>query len=364
MGGDLAVASEYGQGSVFTATVVQSVDEWKPMSDLASLMYCPESPGPTFSAPEAEVLLVDDFPDNLRVAEGLLRPYRVRVHCCRNGREALELVRARYFDLVLMDHMMPEMDGLEATSRIRSLGGRFARLPIVALTANAMFGMREFVLERGFSDYLPKPIDPVLLDTVLARWIPEEKQAEAPAQVPEIPFGAGQDPGPKRAFGLAGAAGAALAAGQLDLLNHYRWHFVNGLPADEAYYEKFCALVGNMDVPPRMRGEMAGLTAAGRRGDAAEVRRLLPGVYETLAARERGAGGAGESEETLKRLKIALDEGDSQGLEAAMDALRDMDDLSPEVWALYCALYDALLMDETEKASAHLEEYENGRRWS
>jgi hypothetical protein len=153
------------------------------------------------------------------------------------------------------------------------------------------------------------------------------------------------------------------------LLNHYRWHFVSGLPVDGAYYDKFCALVGNMDVPPQMRGEMASLTAAGRRGDAEEIRRLLPAVYEALAAAvlERGHDGVGantggwESGETLKRLKIALIAADSQGIDAAMDALRDMDDLSPEAWALYCVLYDALLMGETEKASAHLQVYENSR---
>ena len=189
MGGDLLVVSEYGKGSLFTATLMQSVNEWEPMSDLASPKYYPEAPVVTFSAPKAEVLLVDDFPDNLRVAEGLLRPYRMRVQLCRNGLEALDLVQSHNFDLVLMDHMMPVMDGMEATTHIRALGGRFAALPIVALTANVVGEMREFFLEHGFSDYISKPIAPAMLDAVLARWIPKEKQspAETAEQAPQSP---------------------------------------------------------------------------------------------------------------------------------------------------------------------------------
>jgi signal transduction histidine kinase/DNA-binding NarL/FixJ family response regulator len=189
MGGDLLVASEYGKGSLFTATLMQSVNEWEPMSDPASPMYPPEAPRATFSAPKAEVLIVDDFPDNLRVAAGLLRPYRMRVHLCRNGREALDLVQSHDFDLVLMDHMMPVMDGVEATTHIRALGGRFAALPIVALTANVVGEMRESFLEHGFSDYISKPIAPAMLDAVLARWIPKEKQspAETAEQAPQSP---------------------------------------------------------------------------------------------------------------------------------------------------------------------------------
>ena len=356
MGGDLVVASEYGKGSVFTATLMQSVDEWKPMNDPASSVHCPKSSMPAFAAPEAEVLLVDDFPDNLRVVEGLLRPYRMRVRACRNGREALELVQTRVFDLVLMDHMMPEMDGIEATTRIRALGGRFVTLPIVALTANAMAGMREFFLERGFSDYISKPIAPVMLDTMLARWIPEEKQGAAEVQphIPQAQAGVKQGPGLKQDIGVTGAARAALTVQRLDLLNHYRWHFVNGLPADAAYFEKFCALVEIMDVPPQMRGEMASLTAAGRRGDAAEIQRLLPGLYEAVAASMRSNRAATGLTDILGRLKTALDTGDENSIDSVMDTLRSMDELNDEARELYIFLYNALLMDEKEKAAGGL----------
>jgi CheY-like chemotaxis protein len=360
MGGDLLVVSEYGKGSLFTATLMQSVNEWEPMSDLASPKYYPEAPVVTFSAPKAEVLLVDDFPDNLRVAEGLLRPYRMRVQLCRNGLEALDLVQSHNFDLVLMDHMMPVMDGMEATTHIRALGGRFATLPIVALTANAVGEIREFFLEHGFSDYISKPIAPAMLDAILTRWIPEEKQA--PAELPEYFPEATQAPGAKQEFGMAGAAKTTLAAQRLNLLNHYRWHFVNDMPVDTASFEKFCALVEVMDVPPQMQGDMASLAAAGRRGDVAEIQRHLPDVYEAIAhaMQEGGKNGAGAQDEmkklkdALTRLKEALDRGDSQSTEAAMCELEAMDSLSDGANELYFFLNDALLMRQREKAAGGL----------
>jgi CheY-like chemotaxis protein len=129
----------------------------------------------TFIAPEAEVLVVDDLPSNLLVAEGLLSPYEVRTVACQSGREAVDLARARSFDLVFMDHMMPGMDGLEATAAIRALAGR-GEMPIIALTANAVSGMREMFLQNGFSDFLSKPIAVRALEAILKKWIPLEKQ--------------------------------------------------------------------------------------------------------------------------------------------------------------------------------------------
>ncbi|MDR2669870.1 MAG: response regulator, partial [Desulfovibrio sp.] len=122
MGGDITVQSEYGKGSVFTAVLMQTVADRQPMGDMAETTVARvEKQCATFTAPEAEVLVVDDFYSNLMVAEGLLVPYGMRVFSCLNGREAVELVRVRSFDLVLMDHMMPEMDGVEAVGIIRAM---------------------------------------------------------------------------------------------------------------------------------------------------------------------------------------------------------------------------------------------------
>jgi CheY-like chemotaxis protein/anti-sigma regulatory factor (Ser/Thr protein kinase) len=184
MGGDITVESEYGKGSLFTAVLTQIVADWQPMGNAADITTTrSETQSVTFIAPEAEVLLVDDFPSNLLVAEGLLIPYRMRLTTCLNGQEAVELVRQRPFDLVLMDHMMPVMDGVEATRAIRDMDEERCRtIPIVALTANAVAGMREMFLENGFNDYLSKPIDVRQLDIVLKEWIPAGKRRRAPKE--------------------------------------------------------------------------------------------------------------------------------------------------------------------------------------
>ena len=127
-----------------------------------------------FTLPGVKVLAVDDTVLNLKVTEGLLAPYLVTVDSCQSGREAIEMEKKNYYDIVFMDHMMPDMDGVEATAAIRM---RNKDIPIIALTANAVSGMREMFLENGFSDFLAKPIDVANLDEILSRWIPAEKRA-------------------------------------------------------------------------------------------------------------------------------------------------------------------------------------------
>jgi signal transduction histidine kinase/CheY-like chemotaxis protein len=132
-----------------------------------------------FIAPRARILIVDDISTNLKVAEGLMLPYKMQVDLRLSGIEAIEAVKANSYDLVFMDHMMPEMDGIETTKRIRESAGEnpyYANLPIIALTANAIFGTKEMFLSSGFNDFLSKPIDLVKLDTILAKWLPKEKQ--------------------------------------------------------------------------------------------------------------------------------------------------------------------------------------------
>ncbi|MCL2042760.1 MAG: ATP-binding protein [Treponema sp.] len=134
-----------------------------------------------FTIPTARLLVVDDLATNLKVAEGLLAPYGAVVETCLSGAEAIELIKSRAgsgegYDLVFMDHMMPEMDGIEATAAIRAWEQGRSEVPIIALTANAVSGMREMFLEKGFNDFLAKPIDVSKLYESLDRWIPKEKR--------------------------------------------------------------------------------------------------------------------------------------------------------------------------------------------
>ncbi len=129
-----------------------------------------------FSAPDAHVLVVDDNRMNIRVVEGLLKEYKIKVTYATSGQEALELIENMSYDFVFMDHMMPEMDGVETLHRIRDKVGHYYQgVPIIALTANAAPGNREMFLAEGFDDFVSKPLELSVLERVLRRNLPEEK---------------------------------------------------------------------------------------------------------------------------------------------------------------------------------------------
>jgi CheY-like chemotaxis protein len=136
--------------------------------------------------PEGRVLVVDDLMTNLDVAKGLMSRYGLTVHCASSGLEAVEMIREEKerYDIIFMDHMMPEMDGMEAIEIIRSeMGGGYAKtVPIVMLTANVVAGRREIFLSGGANDLLAKPIDVVMLDSELRTWIPHKKQTDKPVK--------------------------------------------------------------------------------------------------------------------------------------------------------------------------------------
>jgi len=139
-----------------------------------------------FIAPKARVLVVDDIATNLKICEGLMLPYKMHVDSCLSGAEAIELVKKNEYDIVFMDHMMPDMDGVETTKHIRELGSenkRYLDLTIVALTANAVSGVEKMFLSSGFSDFMSKPIDTKKLDAILEKWIPKEKRDKANEEI-------------------------------------------------------------------------------------------------------------------------------------------------------------------------------------
>jgi len=133
-----------------------------------------------FTAPDAKALIVDDVDTNLKVASGLLAPYMMEVDLCNSGKKAIEAVKSKKYDIILMDHMMPGMDGVETTQIIRALGDEdpyYKKVPIIAFTANAVSGVVDIFMENGFDDFMSKPIDTIVLNTILEKWIPKEKQS-------------------------------------------------------------------------------------------------------------------------------------------------------------------------------------------
>ena len=132
-----------------------------------------------FIAPSAKVLVVDDNLMNLKVVEGLMRKYKIKIVAATSGEEALATIESKDFDFVFMDHMMPGMDGVECFRLIREkVGTYFKQVPIIALTANAIAGSREMFLAEGFNEFIAKPIDTALLNEILHRFIPAEKQID------------------------------------------------------------------------------------------------------------------------------------------------------------------------------------------
>jgi signal transduction histidine kinase/DNA-binding NarL/FixJ family response regulator/HPt (histidine-containing phosphotransfer) domain-containing protein len=210
MGGDIAVESVYGKGSVFTALIPQRIRDTSPIGDSWERKLGGPPPEKTtaevpFTAPEVKLLIVDDIETNLTVARGLLAPYRMKTDTALSGVEAIELVKQNRYDFVFMDHMMPGMDGIEAAAAIRAeAGDYFKTLPLIVLTANAISGMREMFLEKGFNDYLSKPIETAKLDGILEKWVPASKRvprlaasplAQAPPAGLSPPSSAGPSPG-------------------------------------------------------------------------------------------------------------------------------------------------------------------------
>ena len=121
--------------------------------------------------PFGKVLVVDDMELNLYVIKGKLLPYGLHIDTATSGLDAIEKVKNDAYDIVFMDHMMPKMDGVEATREIRKLGPEYGKLPIIAITANAVSGVREMLLENGFNGFISKPIDTRELDEVLRKWM-------------------------------------------------------------------------------------------------------------------------------------------------------------------------------------------------
>ena len=176
MGGRLTVESETGKGSCFTLSLLLS----------ATTLPLAELPAQPVIQLQGRVLMVEDHPVNQKVLSHQLREMGLQYAVAASGTEALDLLASEDFDLVLMDWQMPEMDGLEATQRIRQLSTDTRHIPIIALTANANAGFREACLTAGANDYLSKPYTEAALAALLTQWLPTPTPAAAPAPLLDL----------------------------------------------------------------------------------------------------------------------------------------------------------------------------------
>ena len=180
MGGEIRVESVYGQGSTFTAVFPQRIVSCEPVGDFRSKNYSDLTEAKKyreiFRAPDAHILIVDDTRMNLSVVIGLLRETKIRIDAAVSGKEAIKMTKITGYDLILMDHRMPEMDGTEAMQHIREQkDGLNLLTPVICLTADAVIGARERYLAHGFTDYITKPIDSEALEKILIKYLPSEK---------------------------------------------------------------------------------------------------------------------------------------------------------------------------------------------
>lgn len=174
MKGSIRLESVYGEGTTFIIEIPQKIVDSRTINETKDEQKKEEEVLDFFVADGYRVLVVDDNLINRKVAMGFLKNYGFELTEAGSGAEAVALVRKNRYNMIFMDHMMPEMDGIEATRLIREECGANGRTPvIVALTANAMEGMRETFLRCGFQDFISKPLDRRRLNEILMRWIPD-----------------------------------------------------------------------------------------------------------------------------------------------------------------------------------------------
>ncbi len=183
MGSELQVSSVYGEGSEFSFELLQEVLSWAPAGDYEKAWKESVKVSPryraSFTAPAARILAVDDASMNLSVLAGLLKQTKVQVDTAGSGEECLERIKGTKYDIILLDHRMPGMDGMETRKRMDGLPGNLnGDTPVIALTANASAGVKEEYLKYGFSDYLSKPINGARLEQMVRVYLPAEKVQE------------------------------------------------------------------------------------------------------------------------------------------------------------------------------------------
>ena len=187
MSGTITARSVLGSGSTFTVELPQKVVDSTPCGGV-NLNYSAGAEHEyhhSFEAPEAKILAVDDLPVNLLVIANLLKETRIKIDTAGSGRECMDKCSQQKYDLILMDHMMPEMDGVQTFEKLH--GDKSSpnfETPVIMLTANALAGMREQYMDVGFADYVSKPVRGAKLEEAIRRNLPESLIKPASPEIP------------------------------------------------------------------------------------------------------------------------------------------------------------------------------------
>ena len=178
MGSELEVKSTYGVGSAFSFVIKQGIVNNEPIGDYKKRIkrsYRRRNKYAFPSMPKAEILVVDDYEMNLMVAKNLMKVYDFVPDVVQSGREAITRAEEKEYDVIFMDHMMPDLDGLQTLDILKEHGYLGSRTKVIALTANAIAGAKEYYISKGFDDYLTKPIDAEALEDMLLKYMPKKK---------------------------------------------------------------------------------------------------------------------------------------------------------------------------------------------
>ena len=284
MNGKIEVQSEYGIGSTFTISLPQGIMSDTPIGDFQGKYQSEIKKNKntdryreSFAAPDAKVLVVDDTAMNLHVISQLLKETHMQVDTCLSGKECLLMVQKEHYDVILLDHMMPGMDGIET---LRALKNRYNHkcqdTPVIALTANAIVGVREMYMKEGFSDYLSKPVESSALEAMLKKYIPAGKiqvvKEEVRANRPQVMQGgeftlqenSGDDKKPYKKFTwLDVNMGIRYCADSEEVYREVLQEFCDGCDEDRAAIEEAYTNEDWNDYTIRIHGLMSSALSVG-----------------------------------------------------------------------------------------------------
>ncbi len=251
MDGSVEAESEYGVGSTFTLHLMQGIEDETPIGDFTERLNISQSKmgvyTPKLIAPEAKILVVDDNDVNLQVITGLLMYTEIKIDVASSGREGIENIKKKKYDIIFLDQMMPEMDGIETLEVIKN-EHLADGVPVIVLTADAVVGAKERYLSHGFNDYLSKPVEGDKLEQMIRDYLPadrvlSEEQAEEYRRKRETEKTEQEEPAeaPEESIVVIDSSPETLKKHKDRLKKHYAGTYVKDVEKAKLYLQKHSA---------------------------------------------------------------------------------------------------------------------------